>query len=81
MGNRGKDGIWELMENRVRDWLYGNLGSINSENKLLDFTPFFIKFTEKKKDGNSGIWELRVLFTCSMNAQNLPRFSKIQRLN
>ena len=40
------------------------------EDEFSDFTPFFVKFTEKKI-------ELRVLFTCNMNAQNLrtPFFS------
>lgn len=57
---------------------YGNLGSINSENELLVFTPFFVKFTEKK-NGNSGIWEPRVLLTCNnMKAQNVPHFSRIR---
>ena len=40
------------------------------EDEFSDFTPFFVKFTQKKI-------ELRVLFTCNMNAQNLrtPFFS------
>ena len=49
------------------------------EDEFSDFTPFFAKFTEKKMEirGKDSIWELRVLFTCNMNAQNLPRFSRI----
>ena len=27
--------------------------------------------------GKDGIWELRVLFSCSVNSQNVPRFSRI----
>ena len=27
--------------------------------------------------GNDGIWELRVLSTCSVNSQNFPRFARI----
>ena len=27
--------------------------------------------------GTDGIWELRVLSTCSVNSQNLPRFARI----
>ena len=52
----------------------------NSEDKLLDLTPFFVKFTEKKNmeiRGKDSIWEPRVLFTCNMKAQNSPRFSRI----
>ena len=42
------------------------------EDEFSDFTPFFVKFTEKKI-------ELRVLFTCNMNAQNLRTpFSQIR---
>ena len=49
------------------------------EDEFSDFTSFFAKFTEKKMEirGKDSIWELRVLFTCNMNAQNLPRFSRI----
>ena len=47
------------------------------EDVFSDFTPFFVKFTEKIENrGKDSIWELRVLFTCSMNVQNLPRFSR-----
>lgn len=71
----------ELLKNKWKIGLrigYGNLGSINSENELLVFTPFFVKFTEKK-NGNSGIWEPRVLFTSNnMKAQNVPHFSRIR---
>ena len=31
--------------------------------------------------GKDSVWVLRLLSTCSMNAQNLPRFSKIHRSN
>ena len=48
------------------------------EDELSDFTPFFVKFTEKMEiRGEDRIWELLVLFTRSMNAQNLPCFSRI----
>ena len=30
-----------------------------------------------KNRGNDGIWELRVLSTCSVNSQNFPRFARI----
>ena len=37
---------------------------------------YSIEFSEKKMGnrGKDSIWELRVLSTCSMNAQNLPLF-------
>ena len=49
------------------------------EDEFSDFTPFSAKFTEKKMEirGKDSIWELRVLFTYNMNAQNLPCFSRI----
>ena len=31
--------------------------------------------------GKDGIWELRVLFSCSVNSHNVPRFSRIYRKN
>lgn len=41
--------------------------------------PRFLPNSLKKMEirGKDSIWELRVLFTCNMNAQNLPRFSRI----
>ena len=52
---------------------------IHLKDELSDFTPFFVKCTEKKMEirGRDSIWKLRVLFICSMNAQNLPLFSNI----
>ena len=61
------------MENRVKDMATWDL--FHLENEFSDFTPFFVKFTEKKI-------ELRVLFTCNMNAQNLRTpFSQIRWSN
>ena len=57
---------------------------IHLEDELLDFTPFFVKRTKKKKmeiRGKDSIWKLRILFTCSMNAQNLLLFSNIHWSN
>ena len=51
---------------------------LHLEDEYTDFTPFFVKFTGKKMEirGEDSIWE-RVFFTSNMNAQNLPRFSRI----
>ena len=58
---------------------YGNLGSIPFGGWILRFYSVFLEFVKKKKENWSkdGKWELSVLATCSMNSQNLPRFSKI----
>ena len=45
------------------------------EDESSDFTPFFVKFTKKMEiRGEDRIWELLVLFTRSMNAQNYHVF-------
>ena len=101
MGNRGKDGVWELNVLGTCRWIrrinpvslefieqkwriglkigYGNLGSIQFGGWILRFYPVFLEFVEKK--WKIGVWVLRPLSTCSMNAQSLPRFSKIHRSN
>ena len=52
---------------------------IHLDDEFSDFTPFFVKCTEKKMEirGKDSVWELRVFVTCSMNAKNLPLFSNI----
>ena len=46
------------------------------DDEFSDFTPFFVKCTEKKMEirGKDSVWELRIFVTCSMNAKNLPLF-------
>ena len=46
------------------------------KDEFSDFTPLFYRIFRKKMGnrGKDSIWELRVLSTCSMNAQNLPFF-------
>ena len=45
---------------------------------IFRFYPVFLEFVEKMENrGKDSVWEVWVLSTCSMNAQNLPRFSKI----
>ena len=46
------------------------------KDEFSDFTPLFYRIFRKKMGnrGKDSIWELRVLSTCSMNAQNLPLF-------
>ena len=42
--------------------------------------PRFLSNVLKKKmeiRGKDSMWELRLFFTCSMNAKNLPLFSNI----
>ena len=105
MGNRGKDGVWELNVLGTCRWIrrinpvslefieqkwkiglkigYGNLGSFLFGGWILRFHPVFCQIHWKKMEirGKDSIWELRVLFTCNMNAQNLPRFSRIHWSN
>ena len=49
---------------------------IHLDDEFSDFTPFFVKCTEKENGiwGKDSIWELRVFVTCSMNAKNLPLY-------
>ena len=42
---------------------------------MLRIYPVFLEFTDQMENrGKDGLWELTVLATCSMNAQNLPFF-------
>ena len=70
------------MENRVEDWIW-QLGIYSIWRITFQILPCFLSNSLKKMENRSknSIWELRVLFTCSMNAQNLPRFSRIHLSN
>ena len=46
---------------------------------ILRIYPCSLKFTEKNRS-KDGIWELRILSTCSMNSLSLPCFSWINSL-
>ena len=70
------------MENRVKDWLwqlvFQLIGRMNAST-----SPRFLSNSLKKKleiRDKDSMWALRVLFTCNMKAQNLPRFSRIRSL-
>ena len=67
------------MENRVKDWIW-QLGIYFIWRMNSQILPRFLSNSLKKKieiQGKDSIRELRVLFTCNMNAQNLrtPFFS------
>ena len=51
------------------------------EDNLLKFAPFsIIPLKKLKNQSKDGIWELRVLSTCSMNSQSILCFSGINSL-
>ena len=59
------------MENRVEDWIW-QLGIYSIWRTTFQILSRFLSNSLKKMENRSknSKWELQVLFTCNMNAQN-----------